>query len=197
MIHPKTEVKYINPQKGYGVFAKVDIPTGTIMWVLDKLDKVISPQEVYNMEPAYQELLNTYCFIDNKGNYVLCWDNERFINHSFNANVLTTAYDFTIAIRDIAKGEEITNDYGTLNIYHEFAPFIEGGSSRESVYKDDLIKYHELWDDFLGEAIRYIPVVSQPLWEWIQYDTQLTILQIAHDKHPMKSILSCYYSNES
>lgn len=193
MIHPNTEVKYISPLKGYGVFAKVDIPAGTIMWVLDQLDKVMSPAEVFSMDKNYQELLHTYCFIDNKGNYVLCWDNERYINHSFNANVLTTAYDFTIAIRDIAKGEEVTNDYGTLNIQHDFDSFLNEGSSRHSVYKDDLVRYHELWDTFLNRAIQLLPTISQPLWKWVSSETQSTILQIVDEQLPMKSILSCHY----
>lgn len=104
MIHPNTELKFISNEVGYGVVATQFIPAGTITWVLDKLDRVFSPVEFQNMESLYQEILDTYTFRNNEGNLVLCWDNGRFLNHSFNSNCLTTAYDFEIAIRDIQVG---------------------------------------------------------------------------------------------
>ena len=39
MIHPKTELQFINKEIGYGVVATEFIPAGTITWVLDKLDR--------------------------------------------------------------------------------------------------------------------------------------------------------------
>lgn len=33
MIHPDTELRFINPEIGYGVFATQFIPRGTITWV--------------------------------------------------------------------------------------------------------------------------------------------------------------------
>jgi len=35
MIHPDTEVRFINDEIGYGVVAKKLIPKGTITWVQD------------------------------------------------------------------------------------------------------------------------------------------------------------------
>lgn len=37
MIHPDTEVRFINPEKGYGLVATKFIPKGTITWVQDDL----------------------------------------------------------------------------------------------------------------------------------------------------------------
>lgn len=116
MIHPNTKLKFISKDVGYGVVATAFLPAGTITWVLDKLDREFTPLQIQNMEPLYQEIIDTYTFRNNNGNLVLCWDNGRYVNHSFNSNYLTTAYDFEIAIRDIHVGEQLTDDYGYLNI---------------------------------------------------------------------------------
>ena len=116
MIHPKTELKFISEQIGYGVVATEFIPAGTITWALDDLDREFTPSKIKKMNSLYQEILETYCYRNNKGNFVLCWDYGRFVNHSFKSNCMSTAYDFEIAIRDIQPGEELTDDYGYLNV---------------------------------------------------------------------------------
>ena len=57
MIHPKTELQFINKEIGYGVVATEFIPAGTITWVLDKLDREFTPAELESLEPIYQSLL--------------------------------------------------------------------------------------------------------------------------------------------
>lgn len=116
MIHPKTELKFISNKIGYGVVATEFIPAGTITWALDDLDREFSPSKLKKMDPLYQSILETYCYRNKKGNFVLCWDYGRYVNHSFKSNCLSTAYDFEIAIRDIRPGEELTDDYGYLNV---------------------------------------------------------------------------------
>ncbi|HSU49492.1 MAG TPA: SET domain-containing protein, partial [Segetibacter sp.] len=100
MIHPDTELSFINPQIGYGVVATRFIPMGTITWALDKLDRVFTQAEVDEMDGVYKEILNKYCYRDNQGDLVLCWDHSRYVNHSFNSNCITTAYNFEMAVRD-------------------------------------------------------------------------------------------------
>ena len=43
MIHPNTELRFINPVVGYGVFATDFIPEGTITYVKDSLELEVSP----------------------------------------------------------------------------------------------------------------------------------------------------------
>ena len=136
MIHPDTELKFISSEKGYGVVAKEFIPRGTITWVQDELDRVLTIGQIAKMGKKYQYLVEHYCFRDNKGNYVLCWDHGKYVNHSFNSNCLTTPYNFEIAIRDIQPGEELTDDYGYLNIEQPFKALSEQGSERTVVYPD-------------------------------------------------------------
>ncbi|MEQ9581090.1 MAG: SET domain-containing protein [Arenibacter sp.] len=161
MIHPKTELQFINKEIGYGVVATEFIPAGTITWVLDRLDREFTPAELESLEPLYQSILDTYTFRDNKGRFILCWDNARYVNHSFNSNCLTTAYDFEVAIRDIHVGEQLTDDYGYLNIPHPFRG-IDEGTKRKVVYPDDLLKYYKVWDKKLQLVLPKIPRLDQP-----------------------------------
>ncbi|HEY9117349.1 MAG TPA: SET domain-containing protein [Roseivirga sp.] len=192
MIHPNTELKFISKEIGYGVVATDFIPAGTITWALDKLDREFTPLEFQNMEPIYQNILDTYTFRNNKGNFVLCWDNGRFVNHSFNSNCLTTAYDFEIAIRDIQPGEQLTDDYGSLNIPYPFRALDEG-TRRKVVYPDDLIKYYKVWDGKIKKVFHKIPKVNQPLSELLSKETWETVNRIIAGQSEMESILKNYY----
>ncbi|MEZ4849786.1 MAG: SET domain-containing protein [Bacteroidia bacterium] len=116
MIHPSTKLLFINEQIGHGVVATQLIPAGTIVWTMDQLDRIIDPSEFLGKEDLYEELLDTYCYKNHEGKYVLCWDYSKYMNHSFRPNTISTAYYFDIAIRDIQKGEEVTCDYGYLNV---------------------------------------------------------------------------------
>ncbi len=198
MIHPDTCVQFISSQKGLGVVATKHIPRGTVMWVNDELDRIFTPQEIAEKHDFYQALLNTYCFVDHKGNYVLCWDNERYINHSFNANVLTTAYDFTIAVKDIYPNEEITNDYGTLNLKHpiDFVPE-PNNLARTTVSPNDLIKYSQKWDVLLLNALQLFKKVKQPLDFLLKPEILTKVDAINNGLAQMDSISNCYHDSTS
>jgi len=192
MIHPKTEIKFINEDVGYGVVAKEFIPKGTITWVLDKFDREFTPKDYEKLDDIYKELLETYAYKNNLGNLVLCWDNARFVNHSFNSNCLTTAYNFEIAIRDIQVGEQLTDDYGYLNIDKPFRG-IDEGTKRKIVYPDDLLKYHHSWDKKLASALKLLSKVEQPLQQLITNELWEKLLHIEQGKQEMDSILTNYY----
>ena len=89
MIHPDTEVRFISEEIGYGIVATKLIPEGTITWVQDELDLVYTPQQVEKMSPHTQEMIDKFTFRNNKGNYVMCWDTAKYVNHSFNSNCLS------------------------------------------------------------------------------------------------------------
>lgn len=196
MIHPHSELRFINNEIGYGVVATHFIPKGTITWALDKLDREFSALEIEEMDPIYKDILSKYSFRNNMGQFVLCWDNGRFVNHSFNSNCLTTAYNFEIAIRDIHEGEELTDDYGYLNISEPFRG-IEEGTRRKIVYPDDLKKYHKIWDNKILKAIKRAHKVDQPLRELVDDDTWDHVIRIAKGKDSMQSILNVYFEEEA
>ncbi len=192
MIHPFTELKFISEQKGYGVVAKQFIPKGTITWVQDSLDMVFDHKKLAELGPNYAPIIDTYSFRDNQGNFVLCWDLAKYVNHSFNSNCFSTPYNFEIAIRDIHPGEELTDDYGYLNITEPFEAMPEGGT-RTVVYPDDLLHYHKIWDEKIADAMPLLNSVDQPLMYFIDEATQTKVQAILAGKETMESILTCYY----
>lgn len=163
MIHPNTELRFINEEIGYGVFATQFIPRGTITWALDKLDQVLPPEKVAALPPIYQENLERYSYIDPSGNYVLCWDLGRYMNHSCNPQSRGIGYVFELAVRDIHPGEELTCDYAQLNITTSFQCQC-GASCRGTISPDDILHYWQTWDIEYAEAFSRITTVPQPLW---------------------------------
>lgn len=192
MIFPKTELQFISKQIGYGVVATEFIPKGTITWALDALDREFTPQEVSQMDSKYQKILDFYTYRNNRGNFIFCWDFGRYVNHSFNANCISTAYDFEVAIRDIHPGEQLTDDYGYLNITEPFEAEDEG-TDRKIVYPDDLVRYHKEWDEKVKAVFPLIIKLNQPLRTLISDEAWLEVEKIAAGKAEMLSILSCYY----
>lgn len=192
MIHPDTEVRFINDEVGYGVVATKLIPKGTITWVQDDFDQEFTKEEFDKMSPHYQSVLKFYSFRNKKGNFVLCWDIGRFVNHSFKSNCLTTAYDFEVAIRDIQPGEQLTDDYGYLNIEEPFRG-IDERTKRKVVYPNDLEKYHTVWDNQLKKVFPSLPKLQQPLGHLLSSDTWNKVNDIIEQKREMDSILSNLY----
>ncbi|MCA9292928.1 MAG: SET domain-containing protein [Phycisphaerales bacterium] len=191
MMHPDTELRFISEAIGHGVVATRDLPAGTITWVQDTLDREFAPDEVDSLGALFAHSLDKYCFRNEHGAWVLCWDHARFVNHSFKANCLTTAHNFEIAIRDIKAGEELTDDYGSLNIMEPFEALDEG-VERTVVYPDDLLRYHLDWDRQLSAAWPRIPKVAQPLKPLLTSAMWQRVTRVAQGKEDMTSILECY-----
>ena len=196
MIHPDTELSFINPQIGYGVVATRFIPMGTITWALDKLDRVFTQAEVDEMDGVYKEILNKYCYRDNQGDLVLCWDHSRYVNHSFNSNCITTAYNFEMAVRDIYPGEELTDDYGYLNCLEPFKCLPEPNTYRTYVLPDDPLHFYKEWDDKVNSAFTQFNKVDQPLVFLIDPANRRKVNAVASGLELMDSTLNCYFSQD-
>ncbi len=197
MIHPDTELRFISAEKGYGIVATKFIPKGTITWVLDPLDRAFTPEEIKKLDPVYQDKLDTYSYRDHDGRFVLCWDNSKYINHSFHSNCITTAYNFELAVRDIQAGEELTDDYGYLNVTEPFECLPEPGTSRRMVMPDDLLHFHGEWDAKLKDAFRHFNKVPQPFLNLIDARYKAKVCDVAAGRAEMDSILNCYYAGET
>ncbi|QED38287.1 SET domain-containing protein [Antarcticibacterium arcticum] len=194
MMHPFTEIQFISDEIGHGVVATRFIPKGTITWVQDELDQIYTPQQVAKMQKLSQEMIDKYSFRNNKGNFVLCWDISKYVNHSFRSNCFSTAYDFEIAVRDIYPGEELTDDYGYLNVTEAFKPKDEG-TSRSIVYPDDLLHFHKEWDAQLEDTFRFIREVNQPLMSLVPGPVQQKLNLILDGREQPESLLSLYYDD--
>lgn len=132
----------------YGVVATKLIPRGTITWVQDDLDQIFTREKMANLNPNIKKYLDTYSFTNKNGEMILCSDNGKFVNHSFKPSCFSTPYDFEIAIRDIHPGEELTDDYGYLNVEKPFE-VIDENTERKMVYPDDILNFHEEWDTLI------------------------------------------------
>lgn len=195
MMHPSTKLKWISDEKGFGVVATAPIPKGTITWVQDELDLVFPPDKPAELKPMTLELFNKYSFRNSKGEYILCWDTAKYINHSFKSNCLSAAYNFEVAIRDIEIGEELTDDYGYLNLEEPFVPQDEQ-TERKIVKPDDILNCYKEWDETLKAIFPEIMEIDQPLFSLLSEEIQEEVHLVAEGRKKMLSTKTLYYEPE-
>ncbi|UBF27313.1 SET domain-containing protein [Kovacikia minuta CCNUW1] len=193
MMHPHTELRFINESIGYGVFATRFIPKGTITWILDELDQKFDEFYFISLDPLLRERLLKYCYRDELGQYILCWDIARYVNHSFHSNCMATPYKFELAVRDIYPGEELTDDYGYFNLDKPFYCFPEPGTDRTRVMPDDILHYYREWDQKAADAMQSFNWVQQPLKHLLERKYIDKVHAIALGQEKMDSILACYF----
>lgn len=112
-----------SPIHGIGVFALADIPEGTRDLFSPPRPWVPVPEaEVDALPPHARRLVQTYCLWD-AGTYYLPPDGFRvldvvmYLNHSDTPNLRPVdGGDFYVTTRDVKAGEELTVDYGTLEV---------------------------------------------------------------------------------
>jgi hypothetical protein len=167
VIHPATELRYVSEAIGLGVFAKERIPRGTITWARDPLDRTLQSGEFDTMPPIQQAAIVNYVFADPAGNYLLCWDAARFVNHSCAATCRNVGARFDVAIRDILPGEQITSDYAELNIADEFDCLCGAPDCRGTIQPNDRARFGAIWTAQIGELLPLIESVPQPLCDFV------------------------------
>lgn len=167
MMHPDTELKWVNDEIGYGVFATRFIPKGTAVYVRDALEIKVERHSPLVKNPAYQDIITKYSYVDAKGDYILSWDHGRYVNHCCFPSSVTTGYGFEIAIRDIAAGEEITDDYGLLNIEENIPLTCRKPGCRKLARASDFDQYVEHWDGLVKDALTQFYRHDQPLLKFL------------------------------
>lgn len=163
MIHPDTALRLIDQRIGYGVFATAFIPKGTIIWVLDALDREMSADEVLALPDGLRAQVEHYAYVDAAGRYIFCWDFGRYMNHSCRPTSRGVGEAFEIAVRDIHPGEQLTCEYGVLNLSHSLACACGHPDCRGSVGPANLEALWPEWDAEAEEAYRHALHVAQPL----------------------------------
>ena len=112
---------------GVGLFAGAPIAKGSVIWGFDPpVDQRFTPEDVKAMPPEMKTFLSRYAYSD-RGTLVLCGDHARFMNHSPQPNCGNDpTRQYTLALRDISEGEELTDDYVTMeDSWEPFAGIIE------------------------------------------------------------------------
>jgi len=170
MLHPDTELRLVNPTVGWGVFAQRPIPLGTITWVRDPLDQSLARQQANCLPDILQSALRRFAFLDDRDDIILCWDLARYINHSCEPTCLTTHWGAEVAIRNIAAGEELTDDYGLLRLQSPFPCACGRPACRKVILPDDPSRLGDHWRQLTRRAEEAIRQVPQPLRELLPAD---------------------------
>ena len=101
---------------GLGLFSGQPVLRGTPIWKFQPdFDREFSPAQFAGLPLPAQQHLRWFAFLDAAGHWILSGDHACFMNHSPtpNTGALPTAESpvVTVALRNIAAGEELTCDY--------------------------------------------------------------------------------------
>lgn len=117
MLIPWTTVRTVDERVGLGVFARRDIPAGTVIWVEDSLDIRIPAATVRNLRGPMRDAVYHSAYLPHGADYyLLCWDGTKYFNHSCDPNCLSVSPAIEIAVKDVAAGEQLTNDYAYFGL---------------------------------------------------------------------------------
>ncbi len=181
MIIPWVRIQWISDEKGYGLFAIQDIPKGTLTFVQDGLDIVIPEEDLNSINPSLKEYVEKYSYEDFLGNRIVSWDLGKYMNHDDEANTLSTGYGFELAVRDIKKGEEVTDDYRIFSTHHDTENWHVQTSQKELIpeFPADL---EEMWDQKVQNAISSIFKVEQPLKDFVDSDVWKRVKRVSENQ---------------
>jgi hypothetical protein len=102
---------------GLGLFAVRYVPLGMLVWKFQPgFDRDFSPEQFAALPPLARQHTRWFCFVSKMdGHVILSGDHACFINHSLTPNTGAPADApppvVTVALRDLAAGEEITCNY--------------------------------------------------------------------------------------
>lgn len=190
MIHPDTELRKINDTIGYGVFATCDIPKGTILYVKDPLEIEMSPRQFDCIDVQYQIIIDWFSYIDERGYRIVSWDIAKYVNHRCEPNSISTGYGFEIAIKDIAKDEEITDEYGIFNLPVPLSCCCGSKNCRRVVSDSDWDIYGTVWNKCAKDALKALRHVEQPLLKYMDTPSYQALMSYLNTGRNYKSVLN-------
>lgn len=163
MIHPATELRLVDPDTGQGVFATAAIPRGTVVWVHDELDQILTPARVAALPEVLRAHVDRYAYVNADGDRVLCWDHGRYMNHSCAPTTTSIGTLLEIARRDLQPGDELTCEYGRAHVLEDFACRCGAPGCRGSLSTPDQPALWRRWDGEAAEAFAWALTVPQPV----------------------------------
>lgn len=164
MMHPDTRLVWISEIIGFGVVATAPLPRGTITWVKDPLDIALARAQVTALPALTRPNFDRFSYAEADDTYVLCWDHGRYMNHACDPSCLGAGYDFDVAVRDLEPGDELTTDYGSLNLDEPMPCACGAADCRRVVLPEDPDRLVPAWDARVAAAFARIPEVPQVLW---------------------------------
>jgi SET domain-containing protein len=112
-----------SPIHGLGVFTREPISKGKIVWQFDPgMDRRHPASWLEHQPPHVRKFVEIYGVLSlDKQSYYLAGDQTSFVNHAADPNLvprdelLVNDEGVVVAARDIAPGEELTIDYGSID----------------------------------------------------------------------------------
>lgn len=173
MIHPDTELRYKDAAVGHAVYATRFIPRGTIVWTLCELDIRLPPARVAVLALAYRAIIDRYAYGDADGDRILCWDHGRYVNHACDPAMVGAGPEVEIAVRDLRPGDELTCDYGTLNLVQALQCRCGAANCRSMIGADDALRVWPQLDALARAAVGAAGLVPQPLDPFVREPRRL------------------------
>ncbi len=163
MILSHLRIQWISDTKGYGLFAAKKIPKGTMTFIQDPLDIVITPDQFKKQDSTIKNLVDRFSYEGPDGSRIISWDFGKYMNHCCFSNTLTTGYGFEIAIRDIEEGEEVTDDYRIFTTEHQLFMNCEKSNCEGSLNIQNNEGLVSRWDNDVENALKEFLNVRQEL----------------------------------
>jgi hypothetical protein len=186
MMHPHTTVSLVDSIKGRGVIATQFIPKGTAVFVTDELDIKIHGDHPLMAQREYLSHIEKFGYKTLDDGYVIGWDHSKYVNHCCEPNTISTGWGFEIALRSIAPGEELTDEYGLFNIEQDFDCSCMSQSCRKKIRQKDFETLVPIWDKKVQDALIYFNQVDQPLLPYLDPETLASLR--AYGKDPGRYI---------
>jgi hypothetical protein len=172
MLHPHTRLQHISDAVGYGIFATRDIPAGTIVYIRDSLEIAVSPAQFAAHSPEMRAVIDKYSYIDERGDRIVSWDLAKYVNHCCQCNTISTGYGFEMALRDIATGEQLTDEYGIFNLDIKMELVCDRPGCRKRIGPGDFDRYYPEWDAKIRPVLPRLFGVDQPLGSLLTEETK-------------------------
>jgi len=112
MLRVKTMIKESSVH-GIGLFAAEPIAKGTVTWEFDpEFDTAFTEEQIARMPEPARLIFMKYAYWDKViSKYVLCSDDQRYINHATADFNIQSTPNQDSAAKDIAIGEELLCNY--------------------------------------------------------------------------------------
>jgi hypothetical protein len=147
-------------------------------------------------DPRYLPHIKRYSYMDPEGNHLVSWDLTKYINHCCQCNTMLSPYGFEMAIRDIAPGEEITEEYAMYDFWQEMDLACEQTPCRKRQTFGDFDQLWRGWDAQMKTALVNFFKVPQPLLAFLDAKTLADIQQYLKTGEGYKSVWTLKYGEK-
>lgn len=164
-----------------------------MVYVEDELEQYVTPEDFEKLDPAVQQKVKIYSFRDEKGNRIISWDHAKYVNHSCDFNTISTGYGFEIAVRDIPKGEQITDEYGLFNLENEMICQCGSDNCRGVIRPGAFDCHYEQWDAKIKQSLLKYQQVKQPLEKLLSETTCYQLQNFMENPDCYRSVKTLKY----